>query len=125
MENTEQITIITTLRVDSSERQRNMDAVLRYLQPTGIRVLVLEADRENLYTTWKDFENVDFCFVYDEDPVFYRTHYLFIDSDSSEHESTWSTRLCLRQKNFRHRVGLFEYASTRNCCFFFSCSTPF
>lgn len=76
MENTEQITIITTLRVDSSERQRNMDAVLRYLQPTGIRVLVLEADRENLYTTWKDFENVDFCFVYDEDPVFYRTHYL-------------------------------------------------
>jgi hypothetical protein len=59
MENTEQITIITTLRVDSSERQRNMDAVLRYLQPTGIRVLVLEADRENLYTTWKDFENVD------------------------------------------------------------------
>lgn len=45
MENTEQITIITTLRVDSSERQRNMDAVLRYLQPTGIRVLVLEADR--------------------------------------------------------------------------------
>lgn len=48
MENTEQITIITTLRVDSSERQRNMDAVLRYLQPTGIRVLVLEADRENL-----------------------------------------------------------------------------
>ena len=31
MENTEQITIITTLRVDSSERQRNMDAVLRYL----------------------------------------------------------------------------------------------
>lgn len=32
MENTEQITIITTLRVDSSERQRNMDAVLRYLQ---------------------------------------------------------------------------------------------
>lgn len=76
MENTEQITIITTLRVDSSERQRNMDAVLRYLQPTGIRVLVLEADRENLYTTWKDFENVDFCFVYDEEPVFYRTHYL-------------------------------------------------
>ena len=35
MENTEQITIITTLRVDSSERQRNMDAVLRYLQVSG------------------------------------------------------------------------------------------
>lgn len=50
MENTEQITIITTLRVDSSERQRNMDAVLRYLQPTGIRVLVLEAEQgESLY----------------------------------------------------------------------------
>lgn len=76
MNNAEQITVITTLRIDSPIRQRNFDAVLRYLHPTGIRVFVLEADKENLYTTWKDFENVDFCFVYDEDPIFYRTRYL-------------------------------------------------
>lgn len=76
MKNAEQITVITTLRIDTPERRCNLDAVLRYLQPTGIRILVLEAGRENLYKTWKDFENVDFYFVYDEDPVFYRTHYL-------------------------------------------------
>lgn len=76
MKNAEQITVIIVLRIDSHERSCNLDAVLRYLQPTGIRVLVLEADRENRYKTWKDFENVDFYFVHDEDPVFHRTHYL-------------------------------------------------
>lgn len=76
MKNVEQLTVITTLRIDSDERRRNVDAVLHYLQPTGVRVLVLEADRENLYKTWRNYDNVDFYFVHDEDPVFYRTHYL-------------------------------------------------
>ena len=49
MKNAEQITVIIVLRIDSHERSCNLDAVLRYLQPTGIRVLVLEADSENRY----------------------------------------------------------------------------
>lgn len=76
MKEASQITVITTLRVDSPERRRNLDAVLRYLQPTGIRTLILEADTENRYQTWKHFANVEFYFEYDESPVFYRTHYL-------------------------------------------------
>lgn len=65
MKNADQLTIITMLRIESSQRRRNLDTVLRYLQPMGTRIRVLEADEENRYKAWKDFGNVDFSFVHD------------------------------------------------------------
>ena len=73
----EHVSFVIPIRVDSIERERNLDIVLEQL--TAIEnadVYLLEGDRQPLYRLKKDYPNVHYQFVEDTDPVFYRTRYL-------------------------------------------------
>ena len=72
------ITILIPLRVDSEERRDNMDTCLSFFAAyPEVRILVLEADIEPKYKP-VPINNLEYFFMEDPDPVFYRTHYLNI-----------------------------------------------
>lgn len=74
---TERITFVIPLRVDSPERERNLDLLIELL--TGFSnadVRILEGDTKQLYHLKKEYQNVMYSFVKDDDSVFYRTQYL-------------------------------------------------
>ena len=74
---TERITFIIPLRVDSLERERNLDLLLECLSKfDNADIRILEGDKKQLYQMKKEYRNVVYSFVKDDDPVFYRTRYL-------------------------------------------------
>jgi len=77
MKKLEHTTFIIPLRIDSEERQTNLDAVLDFLcRYPGIKVLLLEADAAPRYKPDISHSGITYRFVEDHDPVFYRTRYL-------------------------------------------------
>ena len=73
----ERISFVIPIRVDSIERERNLDIVLEQLTVIeNADVYLLEGDRQPLYRLKKDYPNVHYRFVEDFEPVFYRTRYL-------------------------------------------------
>jgi len=76
MKKLEHTTFIIPLRIDSEERQTNLDAVLDYLCKYRIKIMLLEADAKPQYKLQAEHSDVMCRFVEDYDTVFYRTHYL-------------------------------------------------
>lgn len=77
MDKTKKITILIPLRIDFSERKENLDSVVSFfLQNTSATILLLEADRRQQYFCNVDNERLRMVFIEDEDPIFYRTHYI-------------------------------------------------
>ena len=75
----DKVTFVIPVRIDSLERQRNLDVLLEQLsQRKQTEVLLLEADSIPVYKLKKDYPNVNYRFVKDEEAVFYRTKYLNI-----------------------------------------------
>lgn len=71
------ITFVIPLRIDSPERERNLDLLLTILTRfENTDILLLEGDKEQRYRTKKKYGNVHYHFVTDPDPVFHRTKYL-------------------------------------------------
>lgn len=71
------VTFVIPLRVDSPERERNLDLLLDTLVTIEhAEVHILEADNKSRYRLKKNYCNVVYRFVKDLDPVFYRTKYL-------------------------------------------------
>lgn len=73
----DRLTFVIPIRVDSAERERNLDVVLEQL--SGIEnadISVLEGDIQPLYRLKKEYRNVKYRFIEDPDPVFHRTKYL-------------------------------------------------
>ncbi|MCK9414968.1 MAG: galactosyltransferase-related protein, partial [Prolixibacteraceae bacterium] len=72
-----QISFIIPIRVDSVERERNLDVVLEQLNEIeNVDISILEGDIKPLYRLKKEYSNVTYRFVEDSDPIFYRTKYL-------------------------------------------------
>ena len=68
---------VIPVRVDSAERERNLDVVVDLLsEMEGVDVSILEGDKQPLYRLKKAYENVKYRFVEDLDRVFHRTKYL-------------------------------------------------
>ncbi|WP_288733123.1 glycosyltransferase [uncultured Parabacteroides sp.] len=71
------VTFVIPVRIDSSERQENLDVVLDQLSKrTHTKIIILEADSGPLYKMPKNYPNVTYLFVKDDNPIFYRTKYL-------------------------------------------------
>lgn len=71
------ITFVIPFRIDSSERQRNLDMLLEQLSVRKqTKVILLEADTGSVYKMKKTYPNVRYYFVKDDSPVFYRTKYV-------------------------------------------------
>ena len=70
------VTILITLRVDTRERLENVVQVVRFLQRHWtFHIMLLEADAYDSRLLHRLLRGVDYRFVHDEDPVFYRTRY--------------------------------------------------
>lgn len=72
-----ELTICIPVRIDSDSRRRNLEAILSFFSEyVDCSVLVLEADEHPLIENVKDKKNVQYFFVEDVDPVFFRTRYI-------------------------------------------------
>lgn len=70
-------TFVIPVRIDSREREENLDVLLNYLNTIAdTSVIILEADDVRRYTPKYTYANVTYLFVEDTDPVFHRTRYL-------------------------------------------------
>lgn len=73
------VTFIIPFRIDSFDRKRNLDIILSHLSKRECtKILLLEADSISKYKVSSNFNNVEYCFVKDDNPIFYRTKYLNI-----------------------------------------------
>lgn len=71
-----QLTIVIPVRIDSREREENLNTIIHHLlKNTHIQIIVLEADTEQKYRP-ENCLGLDYHFVRDNDPVFYRTRYI-------------------------------------------------
>ena len=72
------LTVLIPIRVESLVRLENVLAVIRYLRKYfETNIMVLEADKRNNGVLCSLLpQNVDYIFVPDNDPVFYRTKYI-------------------------------------------------
>lgn len=71
------VTFVIPVRIDSSERQENLDVVLEQLSKRKrTKIILLEADTVSIYKVPGKYPNVTHRFVKDDNPVFYRTKYL-------------------------------------------------
>lgn len=72
----EDLTFLIPIRIDSLERVSNLVTLLK-VQNRDFKasIIVQEADKIQRFTP-KDFEDFEYHFVYDEDPVYFRTKYI-------------------------------------------------
>lgn len=92
------VTFVIPLRVDSSERSANLDAVLQQLShKKQTSILILEADTESRYVLKQAYPNVKYLFVEDSDTVFHRTKYLnrLLREADTELVGIWDTDVVL------------------------------
>lgn len=69
------VTFVIPVRVDSEERKANIETLLRIIEKEfKTHIIVLEAGKAQIITTESD--NVEYHFIYDDDPVFHRTKYI-------------------------------------------------
>lgn len=73
----DRLSFVIPIRIDSEERERNLDLVIELLSGMdGVDISILESDKQPLYQLKKEYKNVKYRFIKDLDPVFYRTKYL-------------------------------------------------
>jgi len=76
MELTKDVTIIIPLRIDSQEREDNLNAVIRFfINETDVRIIILEADDTPKFIK-NENERIEYCFYTDNKELFHRTHYI-------------------------------------------------
>ena len=77
--NNDKISIVIPIRIDSLERERNLNVVVEKLSLLpNVDILILEGDFKSKCRLKKKYNNVNYFFIYDTDPVFHRTKYINI-----------------------------------------------
>lgn len=104
----EDVTFIISVRIDSKERETNLDWVVEQLsQRENTTILILEADIESCYKLKKEYEHVTLYFVEDHDPVFHRTRYLnrLISLAETSIIGVWDTDVILPDKQIEEAIA--------------------
>ncbi|MBC5632927.1 glycosyltransferase [Parabacteroides hominis] len=102
-----EVTFIIPVRIDSKERESNLDWLIERLsRRRNTFILLLEADTESRYLLKAKYENVKYCFVRDNDPVFYRTHYLnqLLRMADTSIVGIWDTDVVLSEKQIEESI---------------------
>lgn len=92
------ITFCIPVRIDSTERERNLDFLIEYLSEIKqAHVMILEADKRRLYHVKKDKKNISYTFLVDTDPIFHRTKFIneLLLSAPTEIVGVWDTDVIL------------------------------
>lgn len=104
---TVEVAFIIPVRIDSRERELNLDFVLeRLVQVPDSQVYIIEADNQIRYRLKHSYPNVHYFFVEDSDVIFYRTKYLndmLVKVDSSI-VGIWDTDICVSNEQIQAAV---------------------
>lgn len=106
-ENAAYVSIVIPLRVDSLEREENLNFVLSLLlQNEFIFVDILEADREPHFRLFEKTNRIRYRFVKDNDPIFHRTRYLNELILAAKHPivGVWDTDVIISSTQIRRAV---------------------
>lgn len=105
----ERVTFIIPLRVDSKERERNLDIVIEMLvKIKNADILILEGDQHSCYSLKKEYPQVKYHFVSDFDPIFHRTKYLnwlFKQAEGSV-VGVWDTDVVMPEEQINEAIQL-------------------
>src|ERR1035437_7470632 len=86
------VTFLIPLRIDSDHRKNNLAVLLGLLnRDFKTNIIVLEADKTQLYHPSQEIKNLAYHFIYDEDEIFYRTRYInkMIAISSTPYIAVW------------------------------------
>lgn len=100
-------TFVIPIRVDSKERERNLDILLKSLAfMEKVHILVAEGDDKRRYYLKKDYPNVKYYFYEDPDPVFYRTKYLnrLLEMAETEIVGIWDTDVVIPEEQIKEAI---------------------
>lgn len=70
------VTIGIPVRIDSPERKRNLDILLRHVTSFGLKVHVLEAGERRGCFLEREDNGLTYSYVYDESSVYHKTFYI-------------------------------------------------
>ena len=70
------VTIGIPVRIDSPERKRNLDILLRHVTSSGVNVHVLEAGERRGCFLEREDNGLTYSYVYDESSVYHKTFYV-------------------------------------------------
>lgn len=102
------VSIVIPLRIDSPERERNLDTLLSCLYKMNFKeIILLEADEVVRYHVKIKNSSVRYVFVKDDDPVFYRTRYLnqLLQMANSPIVGIWDTDVIIPESQIMDAVN--------------------
>lgn len=97
MDVTRNLTIVIPFRIDSTERERNLNLVVKFLlEYTQAEIIILEADIISRYAP-VDHVRLSYYFVFDNKRIFHRTHYInqLLHLSKTEIVGVWDTDVLL------------------------------
>jgi predicted glycosyltransferase involved in capsule biosynthesis len=110
----QQITVAMPVRIDSEERKANIESVIQYICKMDCKIVLLEADKTQLLksTGWNSL--VEYKFVFDDNPVFHRTHYIntILNNIDSEIVVVWDSDILVRLGQITEAVKLIKQGYT-------------
>jgi glycosyltransferase involved in cell wall biosynthesis len=112
---TNELTIVIPVRIDCRERKENLDTVIHcFLNETSAKIIVLEADKEQLYNYPISNKRLLIHFVKDDDPVFHRTRYLnqLLKMSETNIVGIWDTDVILKTKQIIDAVKAVKSGAT-------------
>lgn len=107
MVNLKDTTFVIPVRIDSPERETNLDLIVKYLcKETNAGILIMEGDTERLYQVKEDTPRINYFFTKDTDHIFYRTRYLneLINKASTPIVGVWDTDVIIPVQQIEQAV---------------------
>jgi glycosyltransferase involved in cell wall biosynthesis len=111
------VTFLIPLRIDSSERNRNLSLILQQLtEIDNSQIILLEADKESRYEKI-DYPNIVHHFIEDHDPIFYRTKYinLLLQMAQTSIVGIWDTDVVIPTKQILESIKIIQQGRAVFC----------
>lgn len=105
--NWDDVTFIIPVRIDFSERKRNLDVLIDYLHRISTACIrVIEADDTPKYNVKINNTQVVYEFIKDSDPVFHRTKYLnlLLKKSTTQIVGIWDTDVIVPENQINDAI---------------------
>lgn len=113
------LTVVIPVRIDSKERANNIRTVLRLVCEFGHKAIVLEADRKSILRNknWWNAEfakKVEYQFLFDVSPVFYRTRYInkLLREATTDTVAIWDADILISHNQLLEGLNLINQGCT-------------
>ena len=107
-------TVVIPVRIDCEERKANLRTVLSLLSVLDCRILVLEADSKAKLQNENWILGVEYLFIKDNSPVFYRTRYInmLLHIADTDIVSIWDTDVLISLEQLFEAISMIEQGCT-------------